>query len=119
MWTPAHEVRAQIERGEASCEEIARAALARVSALDPEIRAFVTVTEETALAQARAMDGRRAKGEPLPPLAGVPVALKDNFCTAGIKTTCGSRILGEWHPPYDATVTRRLVEAGACLVGKT
>jgi aspartyl-tRNA(Asn)/glutamyl-tRNA(Gln) amidotransferase subunit A len=119
MWTSAFELRARIGRGEVSCEEVTREALARIGALDPSIRAFVTVTEGTALARARAMDERRAKGEALPPLAGVPVALKDNFCTAGIKTTCGSRILGEWHPPYDATVTRRLAEAGAVLVGKT
>jgi aspartyl-tRNA(Asn)/glutamyl-tRNA(Gln) amidotransferase subunit A len=119
MWTSAYELRRRIDRGEVSCEEVARAALERVTALDPSIRAFVTVTEETALSQARALDARRAKGEALPPLAGLPVALKDNFCTAGIRTTCSSRILGEWHPPYDATVTRRLIEAGACLIGKT
>ena len=119
MWTPAHVLRRRIDRGEVSCEEVTRAALARIAALDPSIRAFVTVTEEIALAQARAQDARRARGEALPPLAGLPVALKDNFCTAGIKTTCASRILGDWRPPYDATVTRRLVEAGACIVGKT
>src|SRR5437667_4042757 len=118
MWTSAHELRARIRRGEVSCEEVAREARARIGALDPSIRAFVTVTEETALAQARALDPRRARGEPLPPLAGLPIALKDNFCTAGIKTTCASRILGDWRPPYDATVTRRVVEAGACIVGK-
>src|SRR5436190_13989273 len=119
MWTSAVELRARIGRGEASCEEVTREALGRIAALEPAIRAFVTVTEETALSQARALDARRARGEALPPLAGLPVALKDNFCTAGIKTTCSSRILGEWHPPYDATVTHRLTEAGACLVGKT
>ena len=118
MWTSAHVLRRRIDRGEVSCEEVTRAALARIDALDPSIRAFVTVTEETALAQARALDARRAKGEPLPPLAGLPIAVKDNFCTAGIKTTCASRILGDWRPPYDATVTRRVVEAGACIVGK-
>jgi aspartyl-tRNA(Asn)/glutamyl-tRNA(Gln) amidotransferase subunit A len=119
MWTPAHELRARIDRGEVSCEEVTREALARVTALDPQVRAFVTVTEDTALAQARAMDARRARGEPLPPLAGVPIALKDNFCTAGIKTTCSSRILGDWRPPYDGTITRWVMEAGACVVGKT
>jgi aspartyl-tRNA(Asn)/glutamyl-tRNA(Gln) amidotransferase subunit A len=119
MWTSAFELRGRIERGEVSCEAATWAALERIAALDSSVRAFVTVTEEPALAQARALDARRARGESLPPLAGVSVALKDNFCTTGIKTTCGSRILGDWHPPYDATVTRRLVEAGACVVGKT
>jgi aspartyl-tRNA(Asn)/glutamyl-tRNA(Gln) amidotransferase subunit A len=118
MWSSAFELRRRVQRGEVSCEEVTRESLARIGALDPAIRAFVTVTEETALAQARALDARRAQGEPLPPLAGLPVALKDNFCTAGIKTTCASRILGDWRPPYDATVTRRLVAAGACIVGK-
>jgi aspartyl-tRNA(Asn)/glutamyl-tRNA(Gln) amidotransferase subunit A len=118
MWTSAFELRGRIEKGEVSCEEATRGALERIAALDRSIRAFVTVTEETALTQARALDGRRARGETLPALAGVPVALKDNFCTTGIKTTCGSRILDDWRPPYDATVTQRLVEAGACVVGK-
>ena len=118
-WTSAYELRARIGRGEVSCEEVTTAALERLGALDPSIRAFVTVTEETALAQARAMDQHRARGEPLPPLAGLPIALKDNICTAGIPTTCSSRILGDWRPPYDATVTRRVIDAGACLVGKT
>jgi aspartyl-tRNA(Asn)/glutamyl-tRNA(Gln) amidotransferase subunit A len=119
MWTSAYELRARIRQGEVGCEEAVREALARIERLDPSIRAFVTVTEETALAQARALDERRARREPLSPLAGLPVALKDNFCTAGIRTTCSSRILGNWRPPYDATVTRRLIEAGACVVGKT
>src|SRR5215212_4527793 len=119
MWTSAVELRARIGRGDVSCEEVTREALGRIAALEPAIRAFVTVTEESALEQARAMDVRRARGEALPPLAGLPVALKDNFSTARLKTTCGSRILDDWHPPYDATVTRRLVAAGACVVGKT
>jgi aspartyl-tRNA(Asn)/glutamyl-tRNA(Gln) amidotransferase subunit A len=82
------------------------------------VRAYVTVTSETALAQADAIDARRRAGEPLPPLAGVPIALKDNFCTEGLRTTCGSKILDGWKPPYDATVTRKLREAGTVLLGK-
>src|SRR5207302_4584040 len=99
MWTSAHVLGRRIQRGEVSCEETTREALARIGALDPAVRAFVTVTEETALAQARALDARRAKGEPLPPLAGLPVALKDNFCTAGSQTTCASSIQGDCRLP--------------------
>jgi aspartyl-tRNA(Asn)/glutamyl-tRNA(Gln) amidotransferase subunit A len=119
MGISAYELRGRIARGEMSCEEATREALGRIGALDPSVRAFVTVTEEAGLTQARALDERRARGETLPPLAGVPVALKDNLCTTGIKTTAGSRILGDWRPPYDATVARRLIDAGACVVGKT
>src|SRR5205085_12153670 len=70
-------------------------------------------------AAAEELDGRVAAGEDPGPLAGVPVALKDNLCTRGIPTTCSSRILEGWRPPYDATVVQRLAEAGAVIVGKT
>jgi aspartyl-tRNA(Asn)/glutamyl-tRNA(Gln) amidotransferase subunit A len=115
----AHEVASLIRDGSIRAREIAEATLARIEALDPKVRAFVTVTPGTAITQAEAIDARRRAGETLPPLAGVPVALKDNFCTLGIPTTCSSRILGQWKPPYDATVTRKLREAGMVLVGKT
>jgi aspartyl-tRNA(Asn)/glutamyl-tRNA(Gln) amidotransferase subunit A len=114
-----HELRDCIRDGSVTAREVAEATLARIEALDPRVRAFVTVTPGTAVKQAEAIDARRSAGEPLPPLAGVPVALKDNFCTQGIPTTCSSKILGQWKPPYDATVTRMLREAGMVLVGKT
>ncbi|MFN3648894.1 MAG: Asp-tRNA(Asn)/Glu-tRNA(Gln) amidotransferase subunit GatA [Armatimonadota bacterium] len=120
MWElTAAEIRAAVQRGNVSCREVADAHLARIEQLDPRVRAFVTVTPEAALAQAAALDEARSRGEALPPLAGVPVALKDNLCTRGIRTTCGSRILGDWRPPYDATATALVREAGGLLVGKT
>jgi aspartyl-tRNA(Asn)/glutamyl-tRNA(Gln) amidotransferase subunit A len=101
----AHELRQRISAGEVTAREVTEATLRRIEALDPRVRAFVTVTADTALAQADSIDARRQAtrstrgAPPLPPLAGVPIALKDNFCTAGIRTTCSSKILGEWRPP--------------------
>lgn len=115
----AAELRERIGQGEVSCREVAEAHLARIEAVDSRVQAFVTVTPEVALEQAARLDEARARGETLPPLAGVPLALKDNMCTRGIRTTCSSKILGDWKPPYDATVTRLVREAGAVLVGKT
>jgi len=115
----AAELRGAVERGEVSCREVAESHLARIAALDGRVRAFVTVTAEAALARADALDAARARGEALPALAGVPVALKDNLCTRGVRTTAGSRILGDWRPPYDATVVRLLAQAGAIPLGKT
>ena len=84
----ASELRAAIGRGEITCREVAEAHLKRIDTLDEQVRAFVTVTPETALAQADRWDQAHLRGEELPPLAGVPLALKDNFCTRGIRTTC-------------------------------
>jgi len=115
----ARELRNAVARGEASCREIADAHLGRAELLDVDVQAFVTLTPETALAQADVWDAARSRGEELPALAGVPIALKDNFCTRDIRTTCSSRILGNWRPPYDGTVTRLVRESGALLLGKT
>lgn len=115
----AAQLRVCIDAGEASCREVAEAYLARIDAVDPQVRAFVTVTPDTALEQADRWDAARSAGETLPPLAGIPLALKDNMCTRGIRTSCSSKILGDWKPPYDATVTQLLAQAGAVLVGKT
>jgi aspartyl-tRNA(Asn)/glutamyl-tRNA(Gln) amidotransferase subunit A len=93
--------------------------LGRIRAADGEIHAFLTVTEESARAAAAAVDDAVASGRDPGPLAGVPVALKDNLCTRAIATTCSSRILEGWLPPYDATVVTRLAAAGAVAVGKT
>ncbi|GAB3984666.1 Asp-tRNA(Asn)/Glu-tRNA(Gln) amidotransferase subunit GatA [Actinoallomurus acanthiterrae] len=108
-----------IASGETSAVEVTRAHLDRIAAVDGSVKAFLHVDPEAALAQARAVDDRRAAGETLGPLAGVPIAHKDVFTTSDMPTTCSSKILEGWRPPYDATVTRRLREAGLVILGKT
>jgi aspartyl-tRNA(Asn)/glutamyl-tRNA(Gln) amidotransferase subunit A len=93
--------------------------LARIDAAEPQVHAFNLLTAERARAAADAVDAEVAEGRDPGPLAGVPVALKDNLCTRGVTTTCSSRILEHWVPPYDATVVQRLAAAGAVAVGKT
>jgi aspartyl-tRNA(Asn)/glutamyl-tRNA(Gln) amidotransferase subunit A len=110
---------AAIRNGEASAVEVLDDYLTVIDADDGEIHAFNLVTRDAARAQATAIDQRVASGEDPGLLAGVPVALKDNLCTRGVPTTCSSRILDGWRPPYDATVVTRLREAGAVMVGKT
>lgn len=102
-----------------SAREVLEHFLAAIEARDTEINAFNLVTADAARAQADAIDADIAAGRPVGPLAGVPIALKDNMCTHGIETTCSSRILEGWKPPYDATVVTRLRSAGAVVVGKT
>ena len=115
----ALELAAAIKSGEISATAATEEKLADVAARDSEISAFVQVLNEEALAAAASADERIAAGEDPGPLAGVPVALKDNLCTRGIPTTCCSRILEGWKPPYEATVVTRLREAGAVVIGKT
>ncbi|HVE98272.1 MAG TPA: Asp-tRNA(Asn)/Glu-tRNA(Gln) amidotransferase subunit GatA [Mycobacteriales bacterium] len=115
----AVEVARVVRDGEASAVDVAQAHLDRIAAVDDRVHAFLHVDTEGALAAARAVDEQRAAGEPLGPLAGVPLALKDVFTTRGVPTTCGSKILEGWRPPYDATVTRRLKDAGIVILGKT
>jgi aspartyl-tRNA(Asn)/glutamyl-tRNA(Gln) amidotransferase subunit A len=115
----AVEVAAAVASGEVSAAEVTQAHLDRIAATDGDLHAFLHVATESALAAAAEVDRRRAEGEPLGPLAGVPLALKDVFTTEGVPTTCGSRILEGWRPPYDATVTRRLRDAGVVVLGKT
>ena len=102
-----------------SATEVLESALARIRAVDERIGAFLTPTEEVARAQARRADERVAAGESPSPLAGIPLALKDVLCTAGIRTTAGSRILEPYVPPYDCTPWARLSASGSVLVGKT
>jgi aspartyl-tRNA(Asn)/glutamyl-tRNA(Gln) amidotransferase subunit A len=115
----AREIADAVRRGERSAVAVLDEHLARIEAEDGEINAFNLVTADEARAEAEAVDAAVADGRDPGPLAGVPVALKDNMCTRGIPTTCSSRILEGWRPPYDATVVTRLRAAGAVAVGKT
>ncbi|HEX7188833.1 MAG TPA: amidase family protein, partial [Actinomycetes bacterium] len=108
-----------IASGEASAVEVTDAHLARIRAVDPAVHAFLHVDEEAARETAGRVDAQRAAGDRLGPLSGVPLALKDVIATKGMPTTCGSRILEGWVPPYDATVARRVREAGLVVLGKT
>ena len=113
------EWRAQLRRGEVSARELTETHLKRIAAVDPTIHAYLEVTAERARSDADRIDAARAAGADLPPLAGIPLAIKDNLCTLGIRTTCSSRMLESFVPPYESTVTGRLWEAGAVLLGKT
>lgn len=106
--------------GELSAVEITEAVLERIKNAEPKVHAFLTVTADRALDRAKKLDARRKAGDTeIGLLAGVPIAVKDNMCTEGVRTTCASRILGEYIPPYDATVVERLRGSGAIIVGKT
>jgi aspartyl-tRNA(Asn)/glutamyl-tRNA(Gln) amidotransferase subunit A len=113
-----HGVRAAIRSRARRAIDVCREALARVEALDPHLNAFNTVIAERAIARARAIDDDPGRWRDAP-LAGVPVALKDNLCTAGVRTTASSRMLETFVPPYDATAVARLDAAGAVVIGKT
>ena len=104
---------------ELSAREAALACLSRIEEREGTLRAFLTVTREEALAAAQRVDDRLAAGEELPPLSGIPMAVKDNLCTKGVRTTCGSRMLEHFVSPYDATAVARLREAGAKRVTLT
>ncbi len=111
------EARELLDSREVSSVELAQAHLERIAAVEDRVRAFVTVTEDVALAQAERADERIAAGE-AGPLTGIPMQLKDNMSTRGVATTCSSRMLEGFVPPFDATVTQRLYDAGAVLLGK-
>jgi aspartyl-tRNA(Asn)/glutamyl-tRNA(Gln) amidotransferase subunit A len=119
---PIGEIATAVQRGDVSAESVTRASLAAIERQDPALGAFLAVSGDAALAAARAVDARRARGETLGPLAGVPIGLKDALCTRGTPTTSGSKILARdgraWIPPYDATVVEKLRAADAILPGK-
>ncbi|HEX5542429.1 MAG TPA: Asp-tRNA(Asn)/Glu-tRNA(Gln) amidotransferase subunit GatA [Micromonospora sp.] len=115
----AVEVAALVASGEASAVEVTQAHLDRIAAVEDRVHAFLHVDAEGAIEAARAVDSQRAAGDQLGLLAGVPVAVKDSFATRGLPTTCGSRMLEGWRPPYDATIVDRLRAAGMVLIGKT
>ena len=114
----AHELHDKLTCREVSATEITRSVLDRTEKAEPKIRSFITRTAETALQKAAAVDAKIASGEAIAPLAGIPGALKDNMCTNGVKTTCASKILANFVPPYDATITEKLAADDAVIVGK-
>ncbi|MCC5647171.1 Asp-tRNA(Asn)/Glu-tRNA(Gln) amidotransferase subunit GatA [Nostoc sp. CHAB 5824] len=113
------ELHQQLVKKERSAVEITQEALERIQALEPKLHSFLCVTAERALEQAGAVDAKIAAGEEIGLLAGIPVGIKDNMCTKGIPTTCASRILENFVPPYESTATQKLADAGAIMVGKT
>lgn len=114
-----YEIKNGIASGDFTAVEIISALFERIRTLEPKIDAYITLCEEAALLQARTIDEKIKKGEAVGKLAGVPIAIKDNICTDGVKTTCASKMLEDFIPPYDATVIKKLKEADAIIIGKT
>ncbi|TMA13428.1 MAG: Asp-tRNA(Asn)/Glu-tRNA(Gln) amidotransferase subunit GatA, partial [Deltaproteobacteria bacterium] len=115
---PLSQISDALASGAVSPEALLEASLARIRAVDGRLHAFLRLTTDEAQVAAKASAQRRSSRKPLGPLDGVPIALKDIFCMEGVETTCGSRILEGYVPPYDATVVRKLKQAGAVIVGK-
>ena len=115
----ATELAKKIKAGEITSEEAAKASLEQIAKEDQKIRAYLTVDEEKVLARAREVDAGIRAGKYTGPLAGVPIAVKDNICTKGMKTTCASKILENFVPFYDATAVTRITDAGMVILGKT
>ncbi|MBD2102972.1 Asp-tRNA(Asn)/Glu-tRNA(Gln) amidotransferase subunit GatA [Leptolyngbya sp. FACHB-261] len=109
----------QLIHKERSAIELAQEALQRIEQLEPRLKSFLHIMADRALAQAKRVDEQIARGEEISPLAGIPIGIKDNLCMVGTPTTCGSQILKSFVAPYESTVTRKLDEAGAVMVGKT
>ncbi|MBN1255393.1 MAG: Asp-tRNA(Asn)/Glu-tRNA(Gln) amidotransferase subunit GatA [Deltaproteobacteria bacterium] len=112
-----HELHKKLKGKEVTAQEATEALLKRIKEVDPKIKAYLTVTEKEAIAGAQEADRRIADGK-ISPLTGIPLAIKDNMCTQGIQTTCASKILEGFIPPYDATVVKRLKDEGGVLLGK-
>nr|RNJ69933.1 MAG: Asp-tRNA(Asn)/Glu-tRNA(Gln) amidotransferase subunit GatA [Leptolyngbya sp. IPPAS B-1204] len=113
------ELHDQLVNKERSAVEITQEALDRIQVVEPQIHSFLCITADRALEQAKQVDAKIAAGEEIGLLAGIPIGIKDNMCTQGIPTTCASKILQNFVPPYESTVTERLAKAGAVMVGKT
>jgi aspartyl-tRNA(Asn)/glutamyl-tRNA(Gln) amidotransferase subunit A len=118
VWMSMTELARRIAAREVSPVEVVQAHLRRIAALDGRLKSYLTVMDESALQAARAIEGTLARGQSVGSLAGVPVGLKDLYCTRGVKTTGGSRVLADWVPDEDATVVSRLTGAGAIVLGK-
>jgi len=115
----AHELHEKLASREISSLEITEAVFQRIDEVEDKVKAFVTVTRKTAIAKAREVDEKITRGEKIGPLEGIPVVIKDNMCTEGVPTTCSSKMLHNYIPPYNATVVEKLKAAGAVLVGKS
>jgi aspartyl-tRNA(Asn)/glutamyl-tRNA(Gln) amidotransferase subunit A len=119
IYQTAAQMAEALTKGETTSVELTQAHLNRISAVDGQVKAFLHVDSEGALAQAKDVDARRASGEKLSSIAGVPLALKDVLAQKGVPTTAGSKILQGWRPPYDSTVVSKLKDAGVVIMGKT
>jgi aspartyl-tRNA(Asn)/glutamyl-tRNA(Gln) amidotransferase subunit A len=113
------ELHQQLVNKERTAVEITQAVLKQIETVEPKVKAFLSVTADQALATAKEVDAKIAAGETIGILEGIPIGIKDNLCTKGIKTTCASQILANFVPPYESTVTQKLKDAGAVFVGKT
>ncbi len=114
----AHEIHDLLIKREVSAVEVAESVFQQIDKVEDVIHSYITLTRERALATAAAVDKKISAGEEISPLAGIPVAVKDNMCTKGVLTTCGSMILSNFIPPYDATVVQKLRKQDAVIVGK-
>ncbi|MEK7812295.1 MAG: amidase, partial [Candidatus Desantisbacteria bacterium] len=114
-----HEIHNLLKSKEITSLEVTSAVISKIEAMEQDVHAYITTTFDEALEQARIVDKEIGRGRRLSPLTGIPIAIKDNMCTKGIKTTCGSKMLHNFIPPYDAFVIQRLKEAGAIIIGKT
>jgi aspartyl-tRNA(Asn)/glutamyl-tRNA(Gln) amidotransferase subunit A len=114
----AHEAIDLIKKKEVKCQEVVESVLERIKQVEDKVKSYITITEQEALENAKKIDEKIAKGEDVGVLYGLPIALKDNLCTNGIKTTCASKILYNFVPPYDATVVKKLKENNMTLLGK-
>ena len=117
--TTAHELAPLLQKRKISSTELTKAVLERIEKVEPRVNAYVTLTPELAMRMAQDADQRLQQGNAVTPLTGIPLAIKDNMCTRGILTSCASRILHNFVPPYDAAVVTKLRNAGAVFVGKT
>ena len=115
----ALEIKELVTNKKAKATQVVDALFKHIESLEPQIKAYLTLTKDVALIQARAIDEKIAKSQKLGLLAGIPIAIKDNICTAGTKTTCGSRLLSNFIPPYDAYVIKRIKEEDGIIIGKT